>query len=510
MASPIEMLKHYSDSGYPAVCVETYEETRLIRAILQMFPNQPVSSVDASQTLTDHRTGKQKRPVSFPDAFKATSETDDAILIAFDFRHIVNNAGAYRPLLTALPSAKRKHALIVLISPTWTLPEELRHEVPILQIPLPTPAELGHPLSLIEESVNKARQDAGKEQISIPAPARDALTSAARGLTLSEAENAFALSLVMNGDFQPKPVEREKMRLVRSECMTVESPADPALLGGLDRLKEYIQQEVIPAQLLPDLQVRGLMFIGVPGTGKSLAAKVLAALLGWPIARLDAAAAKGSLLGQSEANIRAALRTADAIAPCVLWLDEIEKAVGGYASSSQTDGGTTLAMVGTLLTWMQEHTSPVMVVATCNDYAKLPPELTRAGRFDERFFLDLPTDAERIQIAAIHLARLKCTTSVAPTIAKMTPDWTGAEIEQLIKSTARRTARKLTEETLTTCAAEIKPISKSANIQDLRKWAEENLRRANAGEASPLAPDVNAPGIRALTLKTGDAHYGEN
>src|SRR6185503_6948013 len=128
---------------------------------------------------------------------------------------------------------------------------------------------------------------------------------------------------------------------------------------------------------------------------------------------------------------------------CVLWLDEVEKAVGGHSSSSHTDGGTTLAMVGTLLTWMQEHKSSVLVIATCNDYNKLPTEMVRAGRFDEKFFLDLPNRKEREAIAEVHLRILKCEVGFADSIAEMCEDWTGAEIEQLIKSAARRTNRKL-------------------------------------------------------------------
>ena len=481
-ASPIDMIRQYSDAGYPAIAIETYEEARIIKAVSEMFPDRPLSTVDARQKITDLRTRKQTDG-PFPAAFTATSQRDEAILIALDFRHVVNSPAGYRPLLAALPGAKAHHALIILIGPSWSLPEELKHEIPVLQIPLPSQAEHSGPLSVIEESVNASRTEAKKPPLDLTEERRHALTAAARGLTLAEAENAFALAASSNG-FTPALVEREKMRLVRSECLTVEAPADPASLAGLDRLKEYIRAEMKLDPTDPDLMSRGILLVGVPGTGKSLTARIIAAMLGIPLIRLDVGAAKGSLVGQSEGNMRAALRTADAVAPAVLWLDEVEKGVGGYASSSQTDGGTTLAMVGTLLTWMQEHTTPVIVVATCNDFSKLPPELTRAGRFDERFFLDLPTTPEREAIAAVHIARLKCAISAADqaTIPALTADWTGAEIEQLIKSSARRTARKLDAATLKAAAAEIIPISRTANVQELRKWAGEHLRRANGDE----------------------------
>jgi SpoVK/Ycf46/Vps4 family AAA+-type ATPase len=154
----------------------------------------------------------------------------------------------------------------------------------------------------------------------------------------------------------------------------------------------------------------------------------------------------------------------------------------GFASSSNTVSGVTLGMVGTLLTWMQEHSSPILTVATCNDYRKLPPELTRAGRIDERFFVDLPSLIEREEIARVHLERLKITTDLAPEIAALTDTWTGAEIEQLVKSAARRTQRKITSEAIKQAAATIKPIAKvdPEGTEQLRRWGKECLTIANS------------------------------
>jgi SpoVK/Ycf46/Vps4 family AAA+-type ATPase len=169
-------------------------------------------------------------------------------------------------------------------------------------------------------------------------------------------------------------------------------------------------------------------------------------------------------------------------------MDEIEKAVGGHSSSGHTDGGVTLGMLGTVLTWMQEHESPVTVIATCNDYSKLPAELTRAGRFDERFFLDLPSQSEREGVALVHLERLRCSVSFADAISAMTNEWTPAEIEQLVKSAARRTKRELNLQVLESCAKEIIPISKSSNLQQMREWAATNLRKANDLDTVDLKP----------------------
>jgi SpoVK/Ycf46/Vps4 family AAA+-type ATPase len=232
------------------------------------------------------------------------------------------------------------------------------------------------------------------------------------------------------------------------------------------------------------LRVRGILLLGVPGVGKSLASRVAGSLLSWPVLRCDISGLKGSLVGQSEGNMRAALKLAEAVSPCVLYLDEVEKAVGGYASSAQSDSGVTLGMVGTLLTWLQEHQSPILTIATCNDYSKLPAELTRAGRFDERFFVDLPCKTERIDIAAIHLHKFGCMGGWSEVIADLTEEWTGAEIEQLVKSVSRRTDRKPNIEVIAVVSKEIKPISRvrGNEINKLREWGRSQLRIANTVE----------------------------
>lgn len=475
-APPPHQLTRYAQAGYPAVAVATFEETRLVSEIMAAFPGREVLSIAAAGGLKNERTLKQVSPTAgYREAWQAAISKEAQILVVMDLQHIISGPAGYRPLLQALPAAKSQGCLIVLVAPAWSMPAELVHEIPVISIALPTAAELAAPLAVVTEATEKTLE--GEQAAE--------LCGAARGLTTAEAENAYALA-ALDG-FTPATVETEKMRQVKSQCMSVERPADPASLGGLGRLKDYVTAEVLTSRDDDTLRVRGILLVGVPGTGKSLAAKVAAALLRWPLVRLDIGAAKGSLVGQSESNLRQALATADAIAPCVLWLDEIEKAVGGHASSAQTDGGTTLSMVGALLTWMQEHTSPVIVVATCNDYQKLPAELTRAGRFDERFFLDLPTAGERAAIAEVHLKRFSVTVDGLPAkVAEVTNDFTGAEIEQVIRSAARRTRREITPEAISQAAAEIIPISKHSKVQDLRAWAQDHLRPAN--DAPDQAP----------------------
>ena len=460
------LLESYFDAGYPAVAVETAEEKRLLQELKSTGLGKKIFSIAAVGGLIEEgKTTVLDASSNFSKAFAHLSRNDECILLVYDFQHMVNAPTSYRPLIQHLDLIKSRGSMVVMVAPIWKLPEELKHNVPVIRVELPTADELIVPLNVVLESTGKKLGN------------KEEFTSAARGLTLEQAENVFALSA--GEDFSQSLVEREKMRLVRSEYMSVEKPRDPSLLAGLGQLKDYVTSEVLTSRDDLQLMVKGIALIGVPGTGKSLSARVISALLRWPLLRFDISAAKGSLVGQSESNIRKALATADAIAPCVLWLDEIEKAVGGHSSSAATDGGTTLAMVGTLLTWMQEHTSPVMVVATCNDYAKLPAEMTRAGRFDEKFFLDLPSRHEREEIAKVHLGALKCDINFADAIAEMAEDWTGAEIEQLIKSAARRTGRKLSLQMIETCKTKIIPISASTGIKNLREWAATNLRRAN-------------------------------
>lgn len=504
------LITPYAYAGYPALALETVEEARVLAALLDWQPGQPpaprpVYSIAAAGGLRDERPktdreGKTIDPCidptcSYGKAFALASQMPTSVLIVYDWHHVCRSASQYRPLLQVLGQAKARGTIFVFVAPRWDLPEELRHEMRVLNIPLPTAAELAPALEI-------ATEGAGVE---LPPERATELCNAARGLTHAEAEASFsfaALNIKGREQFSARVVESEKMRLVRSAAMSVENAADPASLAGLDNLKEYITGEVIPSlTLAPSLRVKGVLLVGVPGTGKSLAARVMAALLHRPLIRFSLDAVMAGIVGESERNMREALDTADAIAPCLLFVDEIEKGFGGY-NSARSDGGATLKVMSRFLTWSQDHTSDVVVVATCNDFAKLPPEMTRAGRFDERFFVDLPPKHERIAIATVHLAAHQCNAALADHIADLTHDWTGAEIEQLVKSAARRTRQDVTQDALTARAADIVPISRSTAIQELREWAKHNFRLANGSDPT-LTPELLAHQHQAGPAPTG-------
>ena len=209
----------------------------------------------------------------------------------------------------------------------------------------------------------------------------------------------------------PTVIAREKAQAVKKNGLLeiIETKESLESIGGLDVLKDWLLKrrnafgKKARAYGLP--VPKGLLIIGIPGTGKSLTAKATASVFGVPLLRLDAGRIFAGLVGQSEYNLRSVINTAEAIAPCVLWLDEIEKGLSGSKSSGSSDGGTSARVLGTFLAWMQEKTAPVFVVATANDVSQLPPEMLRAGRWDQSFFVDLPNEKEREAIWSIQIAK---------------------------------------------------------------------------------------------------------
>jgi hypothetical protein len=464
-------LSTYAAAGYPAVAMATADEDRAISAVLHQFPDRPIFMVAATAGLIDARTGQAVEPgAGYPQAFAKCAKEAEAVLIVLDYQHIVRNAAAYRVLRRMLPAVKAQGSLIVLIAPSWSLPPELEHDIPVLTDSLPSREELAASLDACATATGTT----------FTVDERAMLLDAGAGETLAQFENSAALSYASTGAYRADIISADKMEQIRACGYLSVLPARPiSALGGLGGLKSAITKTVLPAANDPELCVRGLLANGVPGTGKSLAATVIAGALGWPIVRWDVGRTKGQFQGMAEAGTARVFQLADAIAPCVLFIDEIDKAFGGMASSAQTDGGVLSSMGGQFLTWMQERTSRVVVVATCNDYSKLPAEMTR--RFNLRFFFDLPTTEEREEIASVHLSRFG-DAALASAIAELTADWTGAEIEELVLDAARQTERHITRHALEECAREIKPLStvRAQEITALREWGKANLRLANS------------------------------
>jgi SpoVK/Ycf46/Vps4 family AAA+-type ATPase len=348
-----------------------------------------------------------------------------------DFHECWNVAVVKRKLRSLAQRLKFTRKSILITSPSSKIPPEFKDEAVLLDFPPPTASELDAVLNTL------ARAPGVK--VSLTKLGREKLVQASLGLTSAQAHRVFSRAIVTDGTLDDRDISLvtdEKKQIIReSEALEyyefTESPAD---VGGLDILKEWLRlREKAFTQAARDYGLpppKGIALIGIPGTGKSLTAKMIAGLWRLPLLRFDIGSLFGSLVGESEERARRALQVAGAVAPCVLWLDEMEKSL---AHGGQ-DAGTSTRVFGTILTWMQEKTVPCFVVATANDISALPPELLRKGRFDEIFFLDLPTQVERAEIFSVHLRKRKRLVQDFDVnrLAAESGGYVGAEIEQAI------------------------------------------------------------------------------
>ncbi|HRQ87558.1 MAG TPA: AAA family ATPase, partial [Bacteroidia bacterium] len=312
--------------------------------------------------------------------------------------------------------------------------------------------------------------------------------------TTLEAENAFALSLIEVGSIEPALVAREKANVLKQGGLleVIDTDASLESIGGLDALKGWLLQrrEAFTGRARAyGLPVpKGILVLGVPGTGKSLTAKATASVLGIPLLKLDAGRLFGSLVGQSEANLRSVIQTAEAIAPCVLWIDEIEKGFGGAGGSGgSTDGGTSARVFGTMLNWLQDKAAPVFVVATANDVSRLPPEMLRKGRWDELWFVDLPDARERAAIWDLVIAKYGRDQTDFDTVllSRASELHTGAEIEAAFVEALHHAFaedREPGELDLGEALNESVPlaVTMAESIEHLRHWTKGRARHASA------------------------------
>lgn len=316
-----------------------------------------------------------------------------------------------RDLVADIRVMGRKASCLIL-SPTLDIPPELEHDVTVVDLPLPTRSEISTYIRHFIDEISRSDKIHVAHDVD---DLVDRFAEAAIGLTQREIENALSYAVIDDLSFDRRDIEqifRQKRQAVRKSGMLEFLDTDTVSLdqlGGLDRFKDWIRRR--RATLTQDgldfgLAVpKGVLLTGVPGCGKSWSAKCTAASWGLPLIRLDMGRVYSSLVGASEEHMRHAIQIAETVAPCVLWIDEIEK---GLTRPSQHigDSGVSMRVLGTFLTWMQEKTSPVFVFATANETRQLPPEILRKGRFDGVFFVDLPNRTERREIITIHLARV--------------------------------------------------------------------------------------------------------
>ncbi|MBI3552087.1 MAG: AAA family ATPase [Elusimicrobia bacterium] len=399
---------------------------------------------------------------------------DKAVYLLPDFHDAWVDKKVKRKLRTVVQELVFTRRSIVVTTPSGEIPEELKDRAVLINIPLPDEAELGDALDELLKNPDL--------KISIEPARRERLLRAASGLTSAQAQRVFAKGMVTDGGLTDADVDlvvSEKKELIRESNALEFYPAQtlPKDVGGLEVLKGWLDSRAGafgPAAKKYGLPVpKGIALIGIPGTGKTLSAKMVGSLWGLPLLRFDVGALFGSFVGESEERTRKALRLAEAVSPCVLWIDEMEKAL----AHGGNDSGTSTRVFGSILTWMSEKTAPCFVVATANDISALPPELLRRGRFDEIFFLDLPTKDERKAIFAVHLDKRgrKSADYDLKALAEASAGYVGAELEQAVTDAMYAAfAEKREFETKDVLGAlkRLVPLSVSQRerVADLRSW----------------------------------------
>jgi SpoVK/Ycf46/Vps4 family AAA+-type ATPase len=366
------------------------------------------------------------------------------------------------------------------------LPPEIEKDITFIDNPLPDCEELRH----IFEGVLDSISDSGTK---VTAPKQEELISAALGLTPLEAENAFAYAYVKHKTFDEHAlitVQELKTSFINKSGVLEFVPRQYDLddIGGLATLKEWLSLRKLA--FTPEAKEfglstpKGVLLAGVPGAGKSLSAKALSAAWELPLLRFDVGKVFHSLVGESEQKMREALLMAEAMSPCILWIDEIEKAFSGTTNGG--DGGVTSRIFGQFLTWMQEKTAPVFIFATANHIHSLPPEFLRKGRFDEFFFVDLPDEEERHVILNIHFAKKKRNPSDfdLELLVRESDGFSGAELESCISQSLFKAFSQnrdvVTLDVLSTMQSTT-PLSETMkeHIDALRKWAKERAKPAS-------------------------------
>lgn len=491
MSVTLDQVTWYIKSSYPAIQIQTGEYERVLPELQSVAQKLKFSFFEWNildgiredgKTLDDSTSD----PLEALKYLRSLRIPEKSIVVFKDFHFHMSSPESVEAIRQLVDLFKATNRVMVFLSPVTEVPRELDKLVVLVEHQLPTKADLE---VILRESFEYSSKAVGKmtpEEI-------DTLLDAARGLTAFEAENALAMGWSKHGSFNVATVhEQKKQAISKSQMLEYYETSDSMDgVGGLDNLKEWLLKrrmafsEKARAYGLP--APKGILTVGIPGCGKSLTAKATANAWELPLLRFDVGRVFAGLVGASEANMRNAIKVAEAMAPCVLWIDEIEKAFAGVSSSGSTDSGVTARVFGNLLTWMQEHKETVFVFATANKVFDLPPELLRKGRFDEIFFIDLPDDVEREAIWRIHISRKGRDPEKfdLKTLVAKSRDFTGAEIEQALASGMYSAFYKNSEVTDFHCEKALMdtvPLARqmSEQIDKMRSWCQNRAVRATA------------------------------
>lgn len=507
-----KLLANLLKARFPYLYFQTWEEDRALSVIRSVASNADLIKTTRNvitwkvttgfQDQSGQKLGETKVPLKALEFIEQYDEP--AIFILQDFHIYFGGQGklpdyqVIRKLRDMLSNIKRSPnpKNIIFTSPYLILPDDLQKDITIVDFDLPTFEEIKN---ILDEmiSVNK---HSGRIVIDLSEEEKERLAKAALGLTLSEAENAFARAMVEDGRLDKNDVEvilEEKEQIIKKTGILefITTDLDINSVGGLENLKRWLLKRnkswLDSAAKFGLPAPKGVLITGVPGCGKSLISKSISSMWQLPLLRLDLGSIFSGIVGSSEENMRKAIKTAEAIAPSILWIDEIEKGFSGINNGG--DSGTSSRIFGQFLTWMQEKTSPVFVIATANNISSLPPELMRKGRFDEIFFVDLPTKRERREILKVHLKKrlrnenvlgnFELNEEVIDLLADETEGFVGAEIEQLVIDAlfeAFAEERSIRLEDFLKAIHNTVPLSitQSEQIRSIRDWA--NVRAVTA------------------------------
>ena len=507
-----KLLANLLKARFPYLYIQTWEEDRvllmirsiakeesLIKTFREVFTWKLTTGIQTSSggTIPD-----SKDPMKALEYFEKYDKP--SIVILQDFHIYFGGSGKVpdhkiiRKLRDLLMTIKQKTFPMnfVFTSPYLNLPEDLQKDITIVEFDLPTFKEIN---TLLNEMISLNKKS-GRISISLNEEEQERLAKSALGLTLSESENAFARAMVEDGILDINDVAivlEEKEQIIKKTGILEFISSDLKIddVGGLENLKRWLAKRnnswLDSARDYGLPAPKGVLITGVPGCGKSLISKSISSMWQLPLLRLDMGKIFSGIVGSSESNMRKAIKTAEAISPCILWIDEIEKGFSGINSGG--DSGTSSRIFGQFLTWMQEKTSPVFVIATANNIMGLPPELMRKGRFDEIFFVDLPTKRERKDILKVHiqkriknpkiLGQFQLSDSILESLAIQSEGFVGAEIEQIVIETlfeAYSENRSINLGDFEKAIANTVPLSvtQAEQIRSIREWA--NVRAVTA------------------------------
>lgn len=467
---------------YPIIYVPTIEEERLEFCLQQFIKTFKSRSLFAWNFIDGYYTNPNdlgfgaKNPLQALELIEKTTSTNKAIFLLKDFDSFLNDLSVSRKLKNLTNNSMIQSKTIIISGPQVNIPLTFKENIYILEFPFPT----------IEEIKNELHKLSNTLEQNIENSTLTTLAKSCQGLSLERIRRVLSKVIYLQGKLSNEAfslILQEKKQIIKETQILEFYENEETLIniGGLENLKKWLisrrRSFSEQAQNYGLKSPKGLLLIGIQGTGKSLSAKVIANEWQLPLLRLDVGRLFAGIVGESESRIRQMIQLTEALSPCILWVDEIDKAFGGIYSKG--DSGITSRIFGTFVTWLSEKNAPVFVVATANNIEYLPNELLRKGRFDEIFFLGLPLEEERKEIFQIHLSRIRLTTWKSFDInklAKLSKNFSGAEIEQVIIEAmydAFSSNREFTTEDICNAINNSVPLAytEKETINKIQQWA---------------------------------------